>query len=186
MFWQNNLGEGAVPPNRFLRCWYLFSTQGSRRIAFTRLCCRFEVANLFVGGGKGPAAKPADGNPKFRTCVWLRQVRFFLALQEWMGYIIVPMLRDSLASVSNFVYIGITGDVPAFGVPFSGEIAEDSGSDELLLLTHLRQAIGHAKELFRFGLIPSMWPWRWVHLLSPSRRIRESCVEAAREVRGAE
>ncbi len=93
---------------------------------------------------------------------------------------IIPVFRTCLNDVSAFVEIGITEEVYSFEVPLSGDVPNDGG-DDISLLTHLGQSLEHMKQLYTFSLIPGMWPWRWVKLLSPDRNVQDECLAEARK-----
>eukprot|EP00959_Pyramimonas_sp_CCMP1952_P193364 4043701-Pyramimonas_sp.AAC.1 len=61
---------------------------------------------------------------------------------------ILPTLRDALSNPSVFPYLGLVEDVPTFDVLWGKEVQYDL-DDQLLLVVHVRQAIEHAKQLYR-------------------------------------
>ena len=94
---------------------------------------------------------------------------------------IVPMLVDSLLDAGNLLYIGLFDPIPMFRAPLNEQL-ETEDDESKLLLTHTRQSLEHARHLWQYVLLPTMYPWAFVKLLSPSRAVRESTLAEAQQV----
>lgn len=97
---------------------------------------------------------------------------------------VMPALSDALQLCSTFVYIGLTETVDFFPIALDGAVASNDDPDELqlLLVTHVRQALVHCRQLVGYSLTPSTFPWAWAGALADSDETRQRTIDHAQQV----
>lgn len=98
--------------------------------------------------------------------------------EQWFQRIVCPMLRDAFESAPSMRYIGFSGSLGACGVPLFGPF-HDAGDEHELLILHVREAWGRAKQLWMYVLIYTQPPWSFIGLLHESASTVNKSVQAA-------